>query len=191
MAEIEKKWYVVKAMSGKEKKVQERIMYEISRNHLEDYVSQVLIPTEKIVQAKNGKKISKERNYLPGYVLIEAMLEANVDGTKINIAGTINNIDGVIGFLTAERHGGTPMPLRLNEVNRILGKVDELAECEEETSVLFVVGEVVKVTDGPFNGFSGIIEKINEEKKKMSVEVKVFGRKTLLELGFMQVEKES
>ena len=191
MAEIEKKWYVVKAMSGKEKKVQERIMYEISRNHLEDYVSQVLIPTEKVVQAKNGKKISKERNYLPGYVLIEAMLEANVDGTKINIAGTINNIDGVIGFLTAERHGGTPMPLRLNEVNRILGKVDELAECEEETSVLFVVGEVVKVTDGPFNGFSGIIEKINEEKKKLSVEVKVFGRKTLLELGFMQVEKES
>ncbi len=191
MAEIEKKWYVVKAMSGKEKKVQERIMYEISRNHLEDYVSQVLIPTEKIVQAKNGKKVSKERNYLPGYVLIEAMLEANVDGIKINIAGTINNIDGVIGFLTAERHGGTPMPLRLNEVNRILGKVDELAECEEETSVLFVVGEVVKVTDGPFNGFSGIIEKINEEKKKLSVEVKVFGRKTLLELGFMQVEKES
>ena len=191
MAEIEKKWYVVKAMSGKEKKVQERIMYEISRNHLEDYVSQVLIPTEKIVQAKNGKKVSKERNYLPGYVLIEAMLEANVDGTKINIAGTINNIDGVIGFLTAERHGGTPMPLRLNEVNRILGKVDELAECEEETSVLFVVGEVVKVTDGPFNGFSGIIEKINEEKKKLSVEVKVFGRKTLLELGFMQVVKES
>ena len=119
------------------------------------------------------------------------MLEANVDGTKINIAGTINNIDGVIGFLTAERHGGTPMPLRLNEVNRILGKVDELAECEEETSVPFVVGEVVKVTDGPFNGFSGIIEKINEEKKKLSVEVKVFGRKTLLELGFMQVEKES
>ncbi|MBR5435194.1 MAG: transcription termination/antitermination factor NusG [Bacteroidales bacterium] len=192
MAEITgKRWYVVKAMSGKEKKVQERIMYEISRNHLEDYVSQVLIPTEKVVQAKNGKKVSKERNYLPGYVLIEAVLEANVDGTKINIAGTINNIDGVIGFLTAERHGGTPMPLRLNEVNRILGKVDELAESEEETIIPFVVGEVVKVIDGPFNGFSGSIEKVNEEKKKLSVEVKVFGRKTLLELGFMQVEKES
>ncbi|MBP5370535.1 MAG: transcription termination/antitermination factor NusG [Bacteroidales bacterium] len=192
MAEVTgKKWYVVKAMSGKEKKVQERIMYEISRNHLEDYVSQVLIPTEKIVQAKNGKKISKERNYLPGYVLIEAVLEANVDGTKINIAGTINNIDGVIGFLTAERHGGAPMPLRLNEVNRILGKVDELAESEDETMIPFVVGEVVKVIDGPFNGFSGSIEKVNEEKKKLSVEVKVFGRKTLLELGFMQVEKES
>ena len=192
MAEVTgKKWYVVKAMSGKEKKVQERIMYEISRNHLEDYVSQVLIPTEKIVQAKNGKKISKERNYLPGYVLIEAVLEANVDGTKINIAGTINNIDGVIGFLTAEGHGGAPMPLRLNEVNRILGKVDELAESEDETMIPFVVGEVVKVIDGPFNGFSGSIEKVNEEKKKLSVEVKVFGRKTLLELGFMQVEKES
>ncbi len=191
MAEIGKKWYVVKAMSGKEKKVQERIMYEINRSHLEDYVSQVLIPTEKVVQAKNGKKITKERNYLPGYVLIEAVLEANVDGTKINIAGTINNIDGVIGFLTAERHGGTPMPLRLSEVNRILGKVDELAEGEEETIIPFVVGEVVKVTDGPFNGFSGVVEKVNEEKKKLSVEVKVFGRKTLLELGFMQVEKES
>lgn len=191
MAEIEKKWYVVKAMSGKEKKVQERIMYEITRNHLEDYVSQVLIPTEKVVQAKNGKKITKERNYLPGYVLIEAVLEANVDGTKINIAGTINNIDGVIGFLTAERRGGTPMPLRINEVNRILGKVDELAEGEVETINPFVVGEVVKVTDGPFNGFSGTVEKVNEEKKKLSVEVKVFGRKTLLELGFMQVEKES
>ncbi|MCQ2959757.1 MAG: transcription termination/antitermination protein NusG [Bacteroidales bacterium] len=191
MADTGKKWYVVKAMSGKEKKVQERIMYEITRNHLEDYVSQVLIPTEKVIQAKNGKKVTKERNYLPGYVLIEAVLEANVDGTKINIAGTINNIDGVIGFLTAERHGGTPMPLRLSEANRILGKVDELAESEEETIVPFVVGEVVKVTDGPFNGFSGSIEKVNEEKKKLSVEVKVFGRKTLLELGFMQVEKES
>ena len=191
MAEVGKKWYVVKAMSGKEKKVQERIMYEISRSHLEDYVSQVLIPTEKVVQAKNGKKVTKERTYLPGYVLIEAVLEANVGGEKINIAGTINNIDGVIGFLTAERHGGTPMPLRLNEVNRILGKVDELAESEEETIIPFVVGEVVKVIDGPFNGFSGSIEKVNEEKKKLSVEVKVFGRKTLLELGFMQVEKES
>ena len=191
MTDTGKKWYVIRAISGKEKKVKQYIESEISRLGLSDYVAQVLIPTEKVYQIKDGKKISKERNYLPGYVLIEAMLEANVDGTKINIAGTINNIDGVIGFLTAERHGGTPMPLRLNEVNRILGKVDELAECEEETSVLFVVGEVVKVTDGPFNGFSGIIEKINEEKKKLSVEVKVFGRKTLLELGFMQVEKES
>ena len=151
----------------------------------------MLIPTEKVVQAKNGKKVTKERNYLPGYVLIEAVLEANVGGTVINIAGTINNIDGVIGFLTAERHGGAPMPLRVNEVKRILGKVDELAESEEEPLVPFVVGEVVKVTDGPFNGFTGNIEKVNEEKKKLSVEVKVFGRKTLLELGFMQVEKES
>lgn len=191
MSEIEKKWYVVKAVSGKEKKVQDRIMYEISHNHLEDFVSQVLIPTEKVIQAKNGKKVCKERNYLPGYVLIEAVLEANVGGTKINIAGTINNIDGVIGFLTAERHGGKPMPLRVSEVNRILGKVDELAESEEEPVVPFVVGEVVKVTDGPFSGFSGTVDKVVEEKKKLSVEVKVFGRKTLLELGFMQVEKES
>ena len=191
MSETNLKWYVLRTITGHEKKVKQHIEIEVAGRNFQDYVSQVLIPTEKIVQAKNGKKISKERNYLPGYVLIEAVLEANVDGTKINIAGTINNIDGVIGFLTAERHGGAPMPLRLNEVNRILGKVDELAESEDETMIPFVVGEVVKVIDGPFNGFSGSIEKVNEEKKKLSVEVKVFGRKTLLELGFMQVEKES
>ncbi len=188
---FEKNWYVVKAMSGKEKRVQERIQYEVSHSGLENLVSQVLIPTEKVFQIKNGKKVQKEKIYLPGYVLIEAILKANVGDSEINIAGTINNLDGVIGFLTAERHGAYPMPLRLSEVNRILGKVDELAESEEDSVIPFVVGEVVKVTDGPFNGFSGNVQKINAEKKKLSVEVKVFGRATILELGFMQVEKES
>lgn len=188
---FEKNWYVVKAMSGKEKRVQERIQYEVSHSGLEKFVSQVLIPTEKVFQIKNGKKVQKEKIYLPGYVLIEAILKANVGDSEINIAGTINNLDGVIGFLTAERHGTYPMPLRLSEVNRILGKVDELAESEEDSVIPFVVGEVVKVTDGPFNGFSGNVQKINADKKKLSVEVKVFGRATILELGFMQVEKES
>lgn len=183
MNSIDKKWYVVRAISGKEKKIKELIEVEIQRNNLEIYVSQILIPTEKVIQIRNNKKISKERNFFPGYVLIEAALIGEVPHT-------IKNINGVIGFLGTEK-GGDPVPLRLSEVNRILGKVDELAESEHELSVPFIVGEVVKVTDGPFNSFSGVIEEINEEKKKLKVMVKIFGRKTPLELGFLQVEKES
>lgn len=183
MNNIDKKWYVVRAISGKEKKVKELINVEITRNNLESYISQILIPTEKVFQIRNGKKISKERSFFPGYVLIEASLVGEVPHV-------IKNVNGVIGFLGTEK-GGNPVPLRLSEVNRILGKVDELAESEEESTVPFVVGEVVKVTDGPFNSFSGIIEEINDEKKKLKVMVKIFGRKTPLELGFMQVEKES
>jgi transcriptional antiterminator NusG len=182
MGEFEKKWYVIRAISGKEKKVKEYIESEMNHESLRDYVSQVLIPTEKVYQVRKGKKISKERNYLPGYVLIEAALVGEVPHT-------IRNLPNVIGFLGAEK-GGDPVPLRLAEVNRILGKVDELAEQGEEVSVPFVVGEAVKVTDGPFNNFTGVIEEINEEKKKLKVMVKIFGRKTPLELGFMQVEKE-
>lgn len=176
------KWYVVRAISGKEKKVKDMIELEVKRNHLEDYVRQVLIPTEKIFQIRNGKKISKERNFFPGYVMIEADLVGEVPHV-------IKNVNNVIGFLGAEK-GGDPVPLRNHEVNRILGKVDELAESEEELNIPFVVGESVKVIDGPFNNFSGIIEEINEEKKKLKVMVKIFGRKTPLELGYMQVEKE-
>jgi len=183
MNDIAKKWYVVRAISGKEKKVRELINVEIIRNNLESYVDQILIPTEKVFQIRNGKKISKERNFFPGYVLIEGALIGEVPHV-------IKNVNGVIGFLGTEK-GGEPVPLRISEVNRILGKVDELAESEEEVTVPFIVGEVVKVTDGPFNSFSGIIEEINEEKKKLKVMVKIFGRKTPLELGFMQVEKES
>lgn len=180
---IEKKWYVVRAISGKEKKVRDLIDVEITRSNLNSYVSQILIPTEKVIQIRNGKKISKERSFFPGYILVEAALIGEVPHV-------IKNTNGVIGFLGAEK-GGDPVPLRLSEVNRILGKVDELAEQDEEITVPFIVGEVVKVTDGPFNSFSGIIEEINEEKKKLKVMVKIFGRKTPLELGFMQVEKES
>lgn len=176
------KWYVVRAISGKEKKVKDLIELEVKRNNLEDFVRQVLIPTEKIFQIRNGKKISKERNFFPGYVMIEADLVGEVPHV-------IKNVNNVIGFLGAEK-GGDPVPLRNNEVNRILGKVDELAESEEELNIPYVVGESVKVIDGPFNNFNGIIEEINEEKKKLKVMVKIFGRKTPLELGYMQVEKE-
>jgi len=179
---ITKKWYVVRAISGKEKKVKELIEMEVDRNRMTDYVSQVLIPTEKVFQIRNGKKVSKERNFFPGYVLIEAALVGEVPHM-------IKNLTNVIGFLGGEK-GGDPMPLRPAEVNRILGKVDELAESDEEINIPFIVGENVKVIDGPFNSFSGIIEEINEEKKKLKVMVKIFGRKTPLELSYMQVEKE-
>jgi transcriptional antiterminator NusG len=177
---MEKKWYVVRAVSGKEKKVKELIESEM-KSSLQDYVFQVLIPTEKVYQIRNGKKISKERSYFPGYVLIEAILV----GETPHI---IKNMTNVIGFLGSKE--GSPVPLRQNEMNRILGKVDEISEKEEEINVPYIVGETVKVIDGPFNGFSGVIEKVNEEKRKLNVTVKIFGRRTPLELGFLQVEKE-
>ena len=183
MAENGKKWYVVRAISGKERKLRDYIEDEIERMGLSEYVSKVLIPTEKIYQIKNGKKVSKERSFFPGYILIEAELKGEVPHV-------IRNINGIIGFLGAEK-GGKPLPLRQSEVNRILGKVDELAESEEELNIPYIVGETIKVIDGPFNGFSGSIEKINDEKKKLEVMVKIFGRKQPLELSFLQVEKES
>lgn len=182
MSEVEKKWYVVRAISGKESKVKEYLESEIKRLSFEDLIEQVLIPTEKVYQIRKGKKISKERNYFPGYVLVKATLVGEV-------AHTIKDVPNVIGFLGAEK-GGTPVPLRPSEVNRILGKVDELAEQGEFVNVPFIVGETVTVTDGPFSSFSGVIEEINEEKKRLKVMVKIFGRKTPLDLGFMQVEKE-
>ncbi|MBK9759376.1 MAG: transcription termination/antitermination factor NusG [Flavobacteriales bacterium] len=177
-----KKWYVLRAISGKEKKVKEMIDSEVRRSNMGTYISQIVIPIEKFYQIKDGKKVSKERNILPGYVLVEADLTGE-------IAHTLRQLPNVIGFLGAEK-GGDPVPMRSAEVNRILGKVDEMAESEEAIHNPYHVGEGVKVTDGPFNGFNGVIEEINEEKKKLKVMVKIFGRKTPLELSFMQVEKE-
>ena len=182
MSDSTKKWYVLRAIGGKEKKVKEYIDNEIANGDLKGFVEQVLIPTEKVYQIRNGKKISKERNFFPGYVLIEASLVGEV-------THTLRNIPNVIGFL-GDTKGGDPVPMRQNEVNRILGRVDELAETGEELNIPYVVGETVKVIDGPFNGLNGTIEEINEEKKKLQVMVKIFGRKTPLELSFMQVEKE-
>jgi len=182
MSENVKKWYVLRAIGGKEKKVKEYIENEIANAGLQDFVSQVLIPTEKVYQIRNGKKISKERNFFPGYVLVEACLVGE-------IPHILRNIPNIIGFL-GDTKGGEPVPIRQSEVYRILGKVDEMAASGEEMNIPYVVGETVKVIDGPFNGFNGIIEKINEEKKKLEVMVKIFGRKTPLELSFMQVEKE-
>ncbi|MGQ2981984.1 transcription termination/antitermination protein NusG [Flavobacterium sp.] len=176
-----KKWYVVRAVSGQENKVKNYIETEINKLGMADYVSQVLVPTEKVVQVRDGKKISKDRVYFPGYV----MIEANLTG---EIPHVIKSISGVIGFL-GETKGGDAVPLRLSEVNRMLGKVDELSVKTDNVSIPFTTGETIKVIDGPFNGFNGTVEKVNEEKRKLEVMVKIFGRKTPLELSFMQVEK--
>lgn len=177
-----KKWYVVRAISGQEKKVKQYIEVEIMRLKLNDYVSQVLIPTEKVIQIRNGKKTTKERSFYPGYVLIEANLAGEV-------AHVIKNITGVIGFL-GETKGGNPVPMRISEVNRILGKVDELVESEGTVATHYTVGESVKVINGPFNGFNGVIEEVMEDKRKIKVTVKIFGRKTPVELNFGEVEIE-
>lgn len=178
----EKKWYVVRAISGQEKKVKQYIEVEITRLKLNDYVSQVLIPTEKVIQIRNGKKTTKERSFYPGYVLIEANLAGEVPHV-------IRNVTGVIGFL-GETKGGNPVPMRISEVNRILGKVDELVESEGTMTTRYTVGESVKVINGPFNGFNGVIEEVMDDKKKIKVTVKIFGRKTPVELNFGEVELE-
>jgi transcriptional antiterminator NusG len=140
-----------------------------------------LVPTEKVVQIRNGKKINKERVFIPGYIMVQADLVGE-------IPHIIKSVNGVIGFL-GETKGGDPVPLRKAEVNRLLGKVDELSVKDENVNIPYVIGETIKVIDGPFNGFNGTVEKIFEEKRKLEVMVKIFGRKTPLELSFMQVDK--
>jgi len=183
MAESVKKWYVVRAIGGQENKVKAYIETEIARLGLSDYVDQVLVPKENIIQIRDGKKIHKERVYFPGYIMVEANLAGEVPHV-------IKSVTGVIGFL-GETKGGAPVPLRKSEVNRMLGKVDELAAQDHNIAIPYIIGETVKVVDGPFNGFDGTIEKINEEKRKLEVMVKIFGRKTPLELSYMQVDKIS
>ena len=173
-------WYVVRAVSGQEKKVKANLESELIKAKLTEYVPQILIPMEKVYQIKNGKKIAKERNYFPGYILIQAKFHGEV-------AATIKGINGVVGFLGSKDN---PVPLRQSEVNRILGNADENGAMDTDSTEPFIVGEPIKVTDGPFSGFSGIIEEVNEEKKKLKVMVKIFGRRTPLELNYNQVEKE-
>ncbi|MBO6517945.1 MAG: transcription termination/antitermination factor NusG [Bacteroidia bacterium] len=175
------KWYVVRAITGQEKKVKAMMESELAFEKLADFVPQILIPTQRVYEIKNGKKTSREKSYFPGYILINANLVGEV-------LPTIKSINGVVGFLGDE--DGTPIPMRQSEVNRILGQVDEANESGESMVEPFIVGEMVKVNDGPFSGFNGVIEEVNEEKKKLKVMVKIFGRKTPLELNYVQVEKE-
>jgi len=176
-----KKWYVVRAVSGQENKIRDYMESEINRLGFNNLVEDILVPTQKVVQIRKGKKINKEKVYFPGYIMIKANLAGE-------IPHVIKSLPNVIGFL-GETKGGDPIPLRTAEVNRMLGKVDELSTESESVSIPFEIGESIKVIDGPFNGFNGSIEKVNQEKRKLEVMVKIFGRKTPLELSYMQVEK--
>ena len=181
-----RQWYVIRAVGGKEKKVKEYIETMVHNSHLEEYISQVLIPTEKVYTIRNGKKISKEKVSYPGYVLVEAAMVGE-------IPYVLRNTPNVLGCLGESKEDSKRMiatPLRPQEVARILGRVDELSQGEEENEIPFFVGETVKVTDGPFSSFSGVIEAVDNDRKKLTVSVKIFGRKTPMELSFMQVEKE-
>ncbi len=179
----DKKWYSLRVISGKERKIKERIELEISRSKWNDAVSQVLVPTEKVYKIRNGKKVISERNILPGYILVEAV-PARFSG---EIVQAIANIPNVIHFLGKTN----PIPMRESEANRMLGKVDDSQDMGESLSEPFIVGETVKIIDGPFSEFIGDIQEVNEEKKKLKVIVKIFGRGTEVELNFMQVEKTS
>ena len=180
------KWYVVRAVSGQERKVKTYLENEIARQKLEEAVPQILIPSEKVMEMRNGKKRVREKNFFPGYIMISADLSIG------ETYHTINSIPGVIGFLGANGSGRdqAPLPLRENEVNRILGRVEETDEEDIRLDTPYIMGEEVKVMDGPFSGFVGNIEEIYEERKKLKVMVKIFGRNTPVELNYMQVEKQ-
>ena len=181
MAQTGKKWYVLRAVSGKEGKVKEYLEALMKKDELlAANVGEILLPTEKYAQLRNGKRVVKEKLFLPGYVLVEANLQGEV-------AHTLRFMPNVLGFL-----GGldNPTPVRQADINRILGTAEDITIKSEDVAIPFTVDEAVKVTDGPFNGFSGIVEEVNAEKRKLKVIVKIFGRKTPLELSYNQVEKE-
>lgn len=179
----EKKWYSLRVISGKERKIKERIDLEIQRSGWSNSITQVLVPTEKVYKIRSGKKVISERNILPGYILVEA-IPGKFTGEMIQ---TIANIPNVIHFLGRNN----PIPMRTSEANRLLGKVDESLGAGESLLEPFIVGETVKIIDGPFSEFVGDIQEVNEEKKKLKVIVKIFGRGTEVELNFMQVDKQT
>ncbi len=183
MSEVKKRWYVLRAISGKEAKVKEVLDAAIKNTDLGKYVSQVLIPTEKVYTTRNGKKIVKERNLYSGYVFVEAELTGEV-------MYELRNTTNVIDFLHGKDRAAMPEPIRESEVARMLGAADEQSGEDDDVLNDFIVGEQVKVNVGPFSGFTGEIEEVNREKRKLKVMVKVFGRKTPLELDNSQVERE-
>lgn len=181
--EAVKRWYSLRVISGKERKLKERIELEIKRSGWNDIVTQVVVPTEKVYKIRNGKKVIQERNILPGYILVEADPESFSGEIVQKIAGITN----VINFLG----GSSPIPMRQAEANRMLGKADASQDDDEIMIEPFLPGETIKIIDGPFNNFVGDIKEVNEEKKKLKVIVKIFGRGTEVELNFMQVEKQT
>lgn len=181
--DLDLRWYSLRVISGKERKIKERIELEITRSNWKEFVTQVLVPSEKVYKIRNGKKVIQERNILPGYILIEAS-HLKFRGDMVQ---KIANLPNVIHFLGKNN----PIPMQPSEANRMLGKVDDSQDIGEALIEPFIVGETVKIIDGPFNEFVGEIQEVNDEKKKLKVIVKIFGRGTEVELNFMQVEKQS
>ncbi|SOE22097.1 transcription antitermination protein nusG [Spirosomataceae bacterium TFI 002] len=182
MAELQ--YYVLRAVSQQEKKIKLYIENEAARNGLTDFIPEVLIPSEKIVEMRNGKKRVREKNFFPGYMIIHA------DLSNGEVMHMVKSLPGVIGFLG--KNGGAsiePEPLRQSEVNRILGIQEEISEETIDSGISFTLNESVKVIDGPFSGFEGSVEEIFADKKKLNVSVKIFGRSTPVELSYIQVEK--
>ncbi|MCS6821362.1 MAG: transcription termination/antitermination protein NusG [Microscillaceae bacterium] len=179
------KWYVVKAVSGQEKKAKSYLETEIKRRKLEDYVPQILIPTEKVYEIRNGKKVQRERSSFSGYIFV------NADLSHKEVMPVITSIPGILGFLGGEKSGISkePIPLRASEISRILGKVEEDIQKGETLQVPFIVGEEVVITDDAFKGFKGVIEEVFEDRKKLKVVVAIFGRSTPMELSYAQVQK--
>lgn len=183
MSDNKRGWYVLRAISGKEAKVKELLDGAIRNSDLGDHVFQVLIPTEKVLTVRGGKKVVKERNLFSGYVFIEAELTGEV-------IHELTNTTNVIDFLRGREKGSAPERLRQSEVMRMLGTVDDLSNPTEDETIDYMVGETVKVNEGAFAGFSAVIEEVNKDKKKLKVSVKIFGRKTPMELDVTQVERE-
>ncbi len=182
----ELKWYMVRAVSGQERKAKDYLENEIDREDFSKFIPQVMIPSEKVYEMRNGKKRSRDRNMFPGYIMVQA------DLSNGEVSHLIKGIPGIIGFLgqKAGQASTPPVSLRQAEVDRILGKVEEIDDFDEQLDTPYIVGETIKVMDGPFSGFTGIIEEVFEERRKLNVMVKIFGRNTPVELSYMQVEKE-
>ena len=184
------RWYSLRVISGKERKILERIQREIKRNAHpnpdKDWaknILQIVVPTEKVFKFRNGKKVITERNILPGYILVEAV-DGFLNGETVS---EISGLPDVMHFLGKNN----PIPMRQAEADRLLGKVDESQEQEDVLVEPFLVGETIKIMDGPFNGFVGDVQEIYDDKKKLKVVVKIFGRGTEVELAFNQVEKQT
>ena len=176
------RWYSLRVISGKERQIKERIEQEVSRNGWTEDIRSIVVPTEKIFKFRNGKKVITERNILPGYILVEAV-DDFLNGETV---GVIAGLPNVMHFLGKNN----PIPMRDAEANRLLGNVDDSQEAEDILIEPFLVGETIKIVDGPFNGFVGDVQEIYDDKKKLKVIVKIFGRGTEVELNFGQVEKQ-
>jgi transcription termination/antitermination protein NusG len=178
----ETKWYSLRVISGKERTIKERIEKEIKIEGWEEFVPNVVVPTEKVYKIRSGKKVIQERNIMPGYILIEA-LPSKLRG---DVVTQISNVPNVIHFLGKNE----PIPMQTHEAKRILGVVDDTQNTSEQLVEPFLVGESVKINEGAFADFVGEVLAIDDEKKRLKVVVKIFGRGTEMELSFLQVEKQ-